>query len=37
TPEGTVFVSEDYEWIPINLLRDKVYTPVKIYKEAEQV
>jgi formate dehydrogenase alpha subunit len=37
TPEGTVFVSEDYERIPINLLRDKVYTPVKIYKEAGQV
>lgn len=37
TPPGTVFVSEDYEWIPVNLLRDKAYTPVKIYKEAEQV
>jgi len=34
-PEGIVFVSEDYEWMPINLLRDRVYTPVKIYKELE--
>lgn len=34
-PEGIVFVSEDYEWVPINLLRDRVYTPVKIYKETE--
>ncbi|MCF6155409.1 MAG: 4Fe-4S dicluster domain-containing protein [Candidatus Brocadia sp.] len=32
-PEGIVFVSEDYEWVPVNLLRDRVYTPVKIYKE----
>ncbi len=31
--EGTVFVSEDCEWVPVNLLRDRVYTPVKIYKE----
>ena len=34
-PEGIVFASEDYEWIPINLLRDRIYTPVKIYKETE--
>lgn len=33
SPRGVVFASEDYEWIPINLLRDRVYTPVKIYKE----
>ena len=32
-PERTVFVSEDYEWIPVNLLRDGVHTSVKIYKE----
>ncbi len=32
-PEGIVFVSEDYEWMPVNLLRDRVYTLVKIYKE----
>lgn len=32
-PERTVFVSEDYEWIPVNLLRERGYTPVKIYKE----
>ncbi|MBM2834178.1 MAG: formate dehydrogenase, alpha subunit [Candidatus Brocadiaceae bacterium] len=30
-PERTVFVSEDYEWIPVNLLREGGYTPVKIY------
>ncbi|MEK6635950.1 MAG: molybdopterin-dependent oxidoreductase [Planctomycetota bacterium] len=30
-PEGMVFVSEDYEWVPINLLRDRVYTPIKVY------
>ena len=33
TPEGTIFVSEDYEWVAVNLLRDRVYTPVKICKE----
>ncbi|HHT9130695.1 MAG TPA: molybdopterin oxidoreductase family protein, partial [Candidatus Brocadiaceae bacterium] len=33
SPKGVVFVSEDYEWIPVNLLRNKTYTPVKIYKE----
>jgi len=32
-PERTVFVSEDYEWVPVNILRDRVHTPVKIYKE----
>jgi len=32
-PERTVFVSEDYEWVPVNLLRDGVHTSVKIYKE----
>ena len=32
-PERTVFVSEDYEWVPVNLLRDRVHTSVKIYKE----
>lgn len=37
TPEGTVFISEDYEWVPLNLLRDKAYTPVKIYKDAGQI
>ncbi len=30
-PERTVFVSEDYEWVPVNLLRDGVHTSVKIY------
>lgn len=33
-PEGIVFIPEDYEWVPVNLLRNKVYTPVKIYKES---
>lgn len=33
SPKGVVFISEDYEWIPVNLLRNKTYTPVKIYKE----
>ncbi|MFN3532191.1 MAG: molybdopterin-dependent oxidoreductase [Candidatus Brocadia sp.] len=32
-PEGIVFIPEDYEWVPVNLLRDRVYTAVKIYKE----
>jgi len=31
--ERVVFVSEDYEWMPVNLLRDRVHTSVKIYKE----
>ncbi len=31
-PESVVFVSEDYEWSPINILRDKMYTNVKISK-----
>jgi formate dehydrogenase alpha subunit len=31
-PEGAVFVSEDYEWAPINNLRDNGYTNVKISK-----
>ena len=31
-PEGTVFVSEDYEWIPVNILRDREYTNVRITK-----
>ena len=30
-PERTVFVSEDHEWVPLNLLREGGYTPVKIY------
>lgn len=33
-PEGIVFIPEDCEWMPVNLLRNKVYTPVKIYKES---
>lgn len=37
SPEGIVFVSEDYEWIPINLVRTGVYTSVKIYKETGQI
>ncbi|MDO8141802.1 MAG: molybdopterin dinucleotide binding domain-containing protein, partial [Candidatus Brocadiales bacterium] len=32
-PERTVFVSEDYEWMPVNLLREGIHTSVKIYKE----
>ena len=32
-PERVVFISEDYEWMPVNILRDRVHTPVKIYKE----
>lgn len=32
SPEGILFVSEDYEWVPINLIRDGVYTSVKIVK-----
>jgi len=31
-PEGAVFVSEDYEWAPINNLRVNGYTNVKISK-----
>jgi formate dehydrogenase alpha subunit len=31
-PEGTVFVSEDYEWEPINNLRVNGYTNVRISK-----
>ncbi len=31
-PEGIVFVSEDYEWVPVNKLRDRKYTNVKIVK-----
>ncbi len=31
-PVGAVFVSEDYEWVPVNSLRDKVYANVKISK-----
>ncbi|GAX59396.1 NADH dehydrogenase I chainG [Candidatus Scalindua japonica] len=31
-PEGTVFVSEDYEWVPVNSLRGDGYTNVKITK-----
>src|SRR5574341_776922 len=33
SPKGVVFISEDYEWILVNLLRNKTHTPVKIYKE----
>ncbi|MCF6157008.1 MAG: 2Fe-2S iron-sulfur cluster binding domain-containing protein [wastewater metagenome] len=32
-PDGVVFVSEDYEWIPVNLLRNGEYTFVKISRE----
>lgn len=32
-PAGMVFLSEDYEWVPINLLRTGTYTPVRVYKE----
>jgi len=35
-PERTVFVSEDFEWVPVNILRDRVHTPVKIYKETNE-
>ncbi len=31
-PEGSVFVSEDYEWVPVNNLRGDGYTNVKISK-----
>ena len=31
-PVGAVFVSEDYEWVPVNSLRDNGYTNVKISK-----
>ncbi len=31
-PEGTIFVPEDYEWIPVNSLRGDGYTNVKITK-----
>ena len=31
-PEGAVFVSEDYEWAPINNLRVNGYTNIKISK-----
>jgi len=29
-PEGAVFVSEDYEWVPVNSLRAHGYTNVRI-------
>ncbi len=31
-PEGAVFVSEDFEWVPVNSLRDNGFTNVKISK-----
>ena len=31
--EGMVFISEDYEWQPVNLLREGAYTSVGIHKE----
>ncbi len=31
-PEGTVFISEDYEWVPVNNLRGDGHTSVKISK-----
>jgi formate dehydrogenase alpha subunit len=31
-PEGTVFVSENYEWVPVNELRGDGYTSVKVSK-----
>jgi len=31
-PEGAVFISEDYEWVPVNSLRGDGYTNVKISK-----
>ena len=31
--EGMVFISEDYEWQPVNLLREGAYTSVRIHKE----
>ncbi len=31
-PEGAVFVSENYEWVPVNNLRGDGYTNVKISK-----
>ena len=31
-PEGAVFISEDYEWVPVNNLRGDGYTNVKISK-----
>ena len=31
-PEGTVFISEDYEWVPVNNLRGDGCTNVKISK-----
>jgi len=34
SPKGIVFIPGDFEWIPVNLVRNKTYTPIKIYKEA---
>ena len=31
-PEGAVFISENYEWVPVNTLRGNGYTNVKISK-----
>jgi predicted molibdopterin-dependent oxidoreductase YjgC len=31
-PEGAVFISENYEWVPVNNLRGDGYTNVKISK-----
>ena len=31
-PEGVAFISEDYEWVPVNNLRGDGYTNVKISK-----
>jgi anaerobic selenocysteine-containing dehydrogenase len=31
-PEGSVIISENYEWVPVNTLRGNGYTNVKISK-----
>ena len=31
-PEGMIFIQEDYEWVHVNVLRDNVYTKVKLSK-----
>ncbi|MDR4498883.1 MAG: molybdopterin-dependent oxidoreductase [Candidatus Scalindua sp.] len=31
-PENMIFIPEDYEWVHVNVLRDNVYTKVKLSK-----
>ncbi len=33
SPDGIVYVPDDLEWVPVNSVRDGVYTPVKVYRQ----